>query len=333
MSKARVEAIELVPDEAEQCESTMRSCRLTGKVSNGSFFAWAVNRRPYFDALVGNPPYVRYQYVEPRDRALAEKLTAQLGIELKGVSNLWIPFALVGMSLLRPGGAFALVLPGELFSTVSAGQFRSALVRDFSSVRLDLFPRDTFPDLLQDVVVVSGMRGKRPQDRRLATFCEHRRERLLEWKHTVEGQRGSWLQYLLTQDEVRAFHEASRLPDFYRLGDLAKIEVSIVTGANSFFTVDDSTLQRFGLEAWARPLLPKTVDCPGLVFNETDLACMRQQGSRALVIGFFRRQTRSERHRRVREYLALGSRRGFRLDSNAEFVLPGIACPRFVPAA
>ena len=309
-SKVRIEAIELVPDEAAKCESTMRSCRLRGRVSNDSFFAWAVDRAPCFDAMVGNPPYVRYQYIEPRDRALAEELTARLGIELKGVSNLWIPFALVGMSLLRPGGAFALVLPSELFSTVSGGQFRAMLVRDFSSVRLDLFPRDTFPDILQDVVVVSGLRGRRAQDRRPITFCEHRREGLLEWKHTVEARPESWLQYLLTQDEVRAFREASRLPDFYRFRDVAKIEVSIVTGANLFFTVDDSTVRQFGLEAWARALLARTVDCPGLVFSETDHVCSRRQGSRAWLLDFSEKRPDPSAYRRVRDYLALGEHEG-----------------------
>jgi len=310
LPRSRIEAVELLAEEAGKCENTLRSTRLSGTVINESFFAWARNQQARFDAVVGNPPYVRYQYVKPRDRLLAEELMARLGIDLKGVSNLWIPFAIVSMYLLKPGGAFALVLPSELFSTVSGGQFRATLIRDFAALRVDLFPRDTFPDILQDVVVVSGMRARRLPDRRSVTFCEHRPHGAVEWKHTLESQPESWLRYLLTQDEVWAFHEASRLPDLYRLGDLTKIEVSIVTGANLFFTVDDDTLRRHRLEPWARPLVARTSDCPGLVFTEADHARARQSGSRTWLLDFSEEKPDPINHGRVREYLALGERQG-----------------------
>lgn len=308
-AKVAVEGTEIVPDEADKCEAARRFAGLSGKITNESFFNWADGRSPTFDALVGNPPYVRYQYVDEQDRTRAEKLTARLGIVLKGVSNLWIPFSLIGLSLVREGGAFALVLPSELFSTVSGGQFREMVVREFASLRVDLFPRSTFPDILQDVVVVSGIRARRHASQRSIVFCEHA-DQSIEWKHVVEASAESWLRYLLTRDEVSAFKEASRLEGFHSLGEVARIGVSIVTGANSFFTIDDQTLKVFCLAKWARPLLSRTSDCPGLVFTNDDHQAARAAGCRAWILDFSSDRPDPADFRRAAEYLEVGTRDG-----------------------
>ena len=306
VSNCRIKAIELIPAEAAKCSLALSQSTLSGSIVNGSFFDWALVSEEQFDALVGNPPYVRYQFVNADDRCRAELLMRRLGFELKGVSNLWIPFAIASMYKLMVEAPFALVLPSELFSTVSGGQFRKMLVADFGSIRIDLFPKDAFPDILQDVVVVSGIRSKQSRDRRSISFCEHRTSGNLNWKHTVEASPQSWLRHLLTEDEVWAFHEACKLKDVCEMTDVAKIEVSIVTGANPFFTIDDKVLEEYALQPWARPLLARTSDCPGLIFNEEDHANARKDGSRAWILDFSADRPDPMKSKRAVEYLKNG---------------------------
>lgn len=310
LGKAELDAIELDPAEAAACEGALRRSGLSGQVVNDTFFAWALSQRPRFDAVVGNPPYVRYQFVSQEDRRLAEVLTSRLGLTLRGVSNLWIPFALVSLSLLRPGGVFALVLPSELFCTVSGGQFRAAVVRDFASLRVDLFPRQTFPGILQDVVVVSGVRARRKVVHRPIEFHEHRGSRAVRWRHRVSVSPESWRRYLLTPAEVQAFRDACRLPGMHQLGGIALIEVSVVTGANPFFTLDDATVAEFTLQPWSRPLLARSADAPGIVFDPADHDEARRRGSRAWLLDFSARHPEPSSHERAREYLARGEAQG-----------------------
>jgi adenine-specific DNA-methyltransferase len=306
ISNCRIKAIELIEAEASKCSSALKQSVLNGSIVNSSFFDWALESDEQFDALVGNPPYVRYQFVNGDDRGRAELLMRRLGFELKGVSNLWIPFAIASMYKLTIGAPFALVLPSELFSTVSGGQFRKMLVADFGSIRIDLFPKDAFPDILQDVVVVSGIRSKQSRDRRSIAFCEHRTSGNLNWKHTVEASPQSWLRHLLTEDEVWAFYEACKLKDVCEMTEVAKIEVSIVTGANPFFTIDDKVLEEFSLHPWARPLLARTSDCPGLIFNEEDHVNARKDGSRAWILDFSADRPDPRKSKRSMEYLKIG---------------------------
>ena len=308
-----VNAVEVVAEEAQACKRTLAASArqgLTGCVANDSFFAWAKHRQPLFDAVVGNPPYVRYQFVNTEDRQAAQALAAELGVELQGVSNLWIPFTLVSLSLLRSGGAFALVLPSELFCTVSGGQFRSTVIRDFTCLHVDLFPRQTFPTILQDVVVVSGRRADRHATARTVTFCEHGRMEDTRWQHEIDLSRNSWQRYLLAPNEVAVFKAACKLPSMFPLGRVARLEVSIVTGANPFFTVDDRTVAEYALEPWARPLLARTADAPGFVFRADDHAAARARGRRAWLLDFSADRPEPTDDSRVRNYLAQGETQG-----------------------
>ena len=309
LDAAELDAVELDPAEAAVCRGALRQSGLSGQVVNDTFFAWASSQSPCFDAVVGNPPFVRYQFVGQEDRRLAEKLVSRLGLTLRGVSNLWIPFAIVSLSLLRPGGAFALVLPSELFCTVSGGLFRACVIRDFVSLHVDLFPRETFPDILQDVVVVSGRRATRHATSRPVRFCEHGASGPRQWCHQVSISPESWQRYLLVPEEVRAFHDACGLAGVTRLGAIAVMEVSIVTGANPFFTVDDATVAKFSLQRWSRPLLARSADAPGIVFDPADHDEARRRGSRAWLLDFSL-HPEPNGHPGVREYLAQGEALG-----------------------
>jgi adenine-specific DNA-methyltransferase len=302
--------VELIEEEAAKCELASGQAALPGEIFRGSFFDWATVNAQTFDVVIGNPPFVRYQFVAKHDRSLAEALIARLGTPLDGVSNLWIPFAILSLARLRVGGCFSLVLPSELFCTSSGGQFRAYLVEHFASLQIDLFPRGTFPDILQDVVVISGQRAARSASARPVQFTEHAPAARTSWSHRVSATSDSWLRYLLTEHEHEAFVQAKSLNGIYRLGELARLEVAIVTGANSFFTVSDSTLDRYDLRPWAIPLLARTSDAPGVVFTEDDLADARRRGSRTWLLDFSAKRPEPNGHGRVSEYLALGAAQG-----------------------
>lgn len=303
-------AIELVEMEAAKCEVALGSARDKSQVVHGSFFDWASSVDEEFDVLVGNPPFVRYQFVSDQDRTAAESLVAELGISLRRVSNLWIPFALVALSRVTVGGCFALVLPSELFCTASGGQFRQYLVQLFTDLSIDLFPRGTFPGILQDVVVVSGRRAVRPADARPVKFSEHRREVKISWQHSIVASDESWLRYLLTEREYEAYVTARSLDGFYTLGEIARVEVAIVTGANTFFTITENTADEFDLWEWTIPLLARTADSPGVVFTQADHAAARERGSRTWLLDFSEGRTTPNGHGRVAEYLAQGEADG-----------------------
>lgn len=215
LRRSQVTCIELVESEAEACRRELFAANLSGEVVAGSFFSWLGHGRGPFSALVGNPPFIRYQFVPDAERAAAEWLLRTRGHDLQGVSNYWIAFVLLGLDLLEPGGVFSLVLPSELLSTVSAGQVRAELIRNFDSLRIDLYPRRTFPDILQDVLILSGIRAPVRARSRTVTFSEHSAGSVREWEHTVDASGESWTRFLLSGREWDAFRSAEALRGFH----------------------------------------------------------------------------------------------------------------------
>jgi adenine-specific DNA methylase len=55
------------------------------------------------------------------------------------------------------------------------------------------------------------------------------------------------------------------------LSSVAKFEVAAVTGANSFFSLRASDIDRYHLGKWVRPLLARSNQAPGIHFTEQDL--------------------------------------------------------------
>jgi predicted RNA methylase len=308
---ATVTCIEIDPREAAKCRRGMAAHGIRGDVIEDSFFRWLAVPRTQarqFDVVVGNPPYVRYQFVARSDREAIAGLAAESRLEIQGVSNAWIPFALFALMRLRVGGGFALVLPSELIYTVSAGEFRRTLASHFVSVRVDFFARGTFADILQDVVVVSGRRATMTDSGRAVTFVEHGpAER--RWSWHVPASADSWARFLLSQRESAALETAQALPDVRRFSEIARMQVAVVTGANSFFTVSDDVVARYALEPWIVPLLPRTAHAPGLRFTDLDFEAARRCGVRTWLLDFASARPRPDR-KGVREYLATGEALG-----------------------
>jgi len=306
----RFTCVEVIREEAEKCRLELRNAKVRGAVVNDSFFSWAEGQGPRFDALVGNPPFVRYQFISEMVRANANSLLAKAGQEIAGVSNLWIPFALGSLELLRNQGAFALVLPCELLSIMSAGLVRSELVRHFACLQIDMYPRGDFRGILQDVIVVSGIRDLNAKSERPVKFREHSSRGIEEWTHTVRGSTDSWTRYLLTARELAAFHVARGLPEMHALGTVATIGVSVVTGANDFFTVDDGIVSAYDLERWARPLLGRTSESPGIVFTTEDHKTARSLGKKAWMLDFSAEAPDPMEFSKPRQYLQRGEKVG-----------------------
>ena len=273
----RLVAVEREPSEAAKLP--FAAAAAPAEVHNESFFAWAARAPAPVDAVVGNPPFVRYQFVPAEDRAQADALLHAQGRAVGGVANLWVPFVLVALHQLRPGGAFALVLPAELLSTASTGPLRAALSAQSEALRLDLFPRGSFPKVLQEVVVLSGRWVAAGEGRARVGLSG-----ALGPEEPLPPGEGPWTGLVLDAESRAALAEARLLPEARPFGALARLSVSTVTGANAFFTVTDTTLAAFDLTPWARPLLARAGHTGGLIVTEADHAAARAEGERAWLL-------------------------------------------------
>ncbi len=231
-----------------------------------------------------------YQVTENELRAI-QSLGVHMGLAFRGVANLWIPVLLGALSHLRPGGAMAFVVPAEIFTGLSAGDARTWLTSNFSNLRIDLFEPGSFPDVLQEIVIISGRRsevtGVDQSGYTNVRFVEHwstQSER--EWSHYVPKGPKNWTQYLLAPEHLEALALARSLPSIQLFGDVAKLDVSTVTGANDFFSVTNAEMEKYQLDAWADPLLPRIRHAKELVYTSVDHEETAASGAKAWLLNF-----------------------------------------------
>lgn len=270
---ARTVAVEPDPVEAGRCRTALHLAALPGRVVTASALSDTWHEPGGVDVVVGNPPYVRYQFVADAERDLATAVARRCGVEVRGVSNLWIPVTLAALDAVRDAGAFAMIVPLECLTGVSAAAVRTWLVRHTAVLRLDLVPPGSFPGVVQDVVVLSGRVRRTPRHpggTLRVDLVEHLTDRTRAWHHRVRPTHATWTRLLLAPAQAEVVDAADTLPGTMPLGDVVTVRVSTVTGANDYFCLDDETRAAYGLAPWTRPLLARLRHAPGLVHTPED---------------------------------------------------------------
>ncbi len=306
--------IEILDTEAQKCREVGRSAPFDVAVENMNALEWAADTDHTVDVVVGNPPFVRYQFVSKLDLRAIERLGKRIGVAFRGVSNLWIPILMGSLARLRANGMMSLVVPAEIFTGLSAGDVRSWLIKNFEHMRVDIFAPGSFPGVLQEVVVVSGRRvdddgnglvGKE------VLFVEHSSSGgTRSWSHCIAQSCGSWTRYLLAPLQLDALKEANSLPSVQAFGNVAKLEVSLVTGANDYFSVTSEQVKRLQLHHWVEPLLPRIRHAEGLVYGREDHEATDANGAKAWLLDFGKHRPEPKGFHGAAKYIEAGEMQG-----------------------
>lgn len=99
-----------------------------------------------YTAVVGNPPYIRFQDFSGDARAKARAAALRGGVPLSGLASSWAAFTVHGALSLQPGGRLGFVLPAELLHANYAAPVRRFLFENFAQVDLVLFEERVFAE-------------------------------------------------------------------------------------------------------------------------------------------------------------------------------------------
>ncbi|WCP16314.1 Modification methylase Eco57IB (plasmid) [Sphingobium sp. AntQ-1] len=235
--------------------------------------------QPRFDAVVGNPPFVRYQYLPAPFQVTAEKVFKELELPFTKHTNAWVSFILASMAVLRPGGRLAMVVPSEIIHVTHAQSLRSYLGRECRRLVI-IDPEELwFDGTLQGAVILLAEKRQSKTDKAegLGMYPVKGREFLrltpsdvFEAPQAINGKtvQGKWTRALLDLETRSLFDELADHDEVFRFDEIAKVDVGIVTGANKFFLVDDDVVRRFKLKKWAHPMFGRSDHCPGVIYDE-----------------------------------------------------------------
>lgn len=241
-------------------EQDPNACRVVHENSPGSlihqgdFFAWAAATTERFDCAAGNPPFIRFHRFSGEVRAAAQRLCERHGAVFSSLSSSWAPFLVATASLLQPRGRMAFVVPAEIGHAPYAAPLLEYLAKRFSRVHVIAVREKLFPGLSEDcwLLYAEGFGGA-TQELRFSSidrfaFCQRPPRQfapvsLDEWRQW----NGRLRPFLISPAARELYLAAKRARRARRLGDVARVGIGYVTGANDFFHLRPSKAADIGI--------------------------------------------------------------------------------------
>jgi len=281
-----IKAFEIEPIEAKKAKDIGNEFKKVDvDIEGRDFLGWALTKLlnpPQFDAIVGNPPFIRYQYLDSNLQNISEQIFKVFHLPFTKHTNAWVPFVISSLALLRPGGRLAMVVPSELLHVLHAESLRMYLTRVCSRV-LIFDPQEIwFEDTLQGAILLMAEKKNSPEEyfqgvsivpTKNKDFLLKNPEDYFEKAKYTNGEtvKGKWMLALLTSAEREVLKKARAHTNIYAFDDVANVAVGIVTGANKFFLVSDETVKKYSLKKWAYPMFGKSEHVPGVIFDEDSI--------------------------------------------------------------
>ena len=282
-----------------------------------SYFRKVVDDKKKFDAIVGNPPFIRYQNFNEEYREIAFALMNKYGFKPNRLTNIWLPFLLLSCNALKPNGRLGMVIPAELFQVDYAAEARQFLSGFFDRLTIITFKQLVFDDIQQEVVLLLGERG-----------CEKHRIRIVELNNIddliSQGQKclnvaeqkqldigkDKWVKYYLTNEELQLLKKLDHDSRISNATDLYEVNVGLVSGENDFFILNRSMVAEHNLESTVLPIVSRSEQLKGVQLTEKDFDCLIDAGKKVFFFAPGNAEV-DDLTKEQKEYIEYGEENGY----------------------
>ena len=248
---------------------------------HADFFDIDAKRIPKVNAVIGNPPYIRYQSFAGEVREKALKRARDQGVSVSGLASSWATFVVHACSLLKVGGRLAFVIPTEIGHAPFARPVLEYLITSFEALHLLTFKERLFPDINQDTLILLAQGyGDGPGELYTQDFksggdlnltdalCNAEQKRI-DANEIIEGN--ETLAHTFISAEARQLYKKLGRMHAVSLGDIADVGIGYVSGANRFFHLSAEQAKDLKAgEASLKPAVFKAKALKGLAFTQND---------------------------------------------------------------
>jgi adenine-specific DNA methylase len=262
------------------------------EVINSDFHRFCLDTEQRFNLIVGNPPFIRYQYYDEGQQVLAGEIFKKAGLKRSKLTNAWVTFVVGCSMLLKETGKMGFVIPSELLQVTYAQQLRKYLATSFNKINIISFENLVFEEIQQEVVLLLCERTGTGEH-----LIEHIEVKDAEALQQLDPHRlklptkqidfhaDKWTYYFLDKKELDFLNKV-RVDDMPKIGTYADVEVGITTGSNGYFTVPQGVVDMYQLHEYARPMVGRSVQVNSLCFTKADWQQNLANGAKANLLVF-----------------------------------------------
>lgn len=310
----KITAVEIESDEAEKVKKQYSSFKQV-EVCTEDFFEFynGVLGKETYDLILGNPPYIRYQYLKESQRNIQSQILISHGMKSNKLINAWVAFVVACVQLLSDKGKIAFVIPAEILQVSYAEDLRLYLSNNLAKITLITFEQLVFPGIEQEVVVFIGEKCEQKKGiriiemRDLDDFDKLNLEQngFQKMQHVKE----KWTKYFITEDEMNLIKILRKDKRFAKFSEYGIINVGITTGNNNYFSVTEEITKKYELQNVTLPLIGRSSHAHGINFTNKDWEHNKETGKRARLISFpeIPYEEYPDKHK---EYIMFGEKNG-----------------------
>lgn len=287
----KLTAVEIEPDEAKKVKDRYSEFNQV-KVCAEDFFDFynRVLGKEEFDLILGNPPYIRYQYLNESQREMQSNILTSHGMKSNKLINAWVAFMVACVQLLSKNGKIAFVIPAEILQVAYAEDLRLYLSNHLARITLITFEQLVFPGIEQEVVVFIGEKGETENGIRIIEMQDLDGFKRLEVQKNgfqkMQHVKEKWTKYFVNADEMQLIQQLRSDNRFAKFSDYGLINVGITTGNNEYFSITEDTANAYQLNPITLPLIGRSSHAHGIYFTESDWNINKQHGKRARLVNF-----------------------------------------------
>ncbi len=263
-----------------------------------------------YEAIVGNPPYNRFQAVANRQEIL-NKIQEETGIRYGGNSNLYLLFLAKSIFQLAPQGKLAYLIPSEFLNSIYGTQLKAMLLEDrlLRCIVNFRYNEDIFPGANTTCCILLLDRAPKEE---IAFFNLASMEELsavdvdrgqgphgVRVKYGQIGPEEKWRPYLHQEKQQRLAHLVP-MEKYCRIGR------GIATGANDFFCLSRQQAEELRIDAkYLRPCLCRSRDVKDCIWQLGDWQALAAGQGKAFILN-----VQGKPEGRVRAYIRQGQAEG-----------------------
>jgi adenine-specific DNA-methyltransferase len=201
-----------------------------------------------FDGIICNPPYMRFQRFLRRHDVLP-KIEDKIGKKLVGYSNIASIFLVKSLNELNVDGSLSFIIPFEFFNTGYGKEIKKSLLDGHLLKQIVIFSneKEIFPDATTTVCILLCKKdGKEAPIKITLIKSKDEIEKISDISNFYQKQiKPSDLPYNKKWSPIilSLFSEQKPPEEFCRVSLYGSFKRGIATGANSFFSLNKSTVE------------------------------------------------------------------------------------------
>lgn len=222
-----------------------------------------------YDVILCNPPYLKFH--DYNNSKLIPLINDNLGTNLNGFSNIYTLFILKSLSQLRQGGRMSYIVPCEFLNSDYGVEVKKYLIesRALKHIIVFDFTQNAFDDALTTSCILlfennsldDGIKFSNVSDINQLELC------LNEYVRYDTDAINPEIKWKFYYDKTNYCKYKNLVP----FSSFAKVKRGIATGANSYFTFNQSKIDDFNLPTECMmPCICKVNDVKKIFFTDDD---------------------------------------------------------------